>query len=99
MAGKIRSSYPYFEEENYADLSMIYVHPDFQGIGIGTSFKDVFVKWAKENGATRFVIGVFKDNKKARKVYESWGGKLSSQHFAREKLGDKYLEVFYTYEI
>ena len=99
MAGKIKSSYPHFEEENYADLSMLYIHPDYQNIGIGTNFKEIFVKWAKSNGATKFVIGVFKDNMPARKAYESWGGKLSSHNFVRQELGQNYEEVFYTYDL
>ena len=99
MAGKIRSSYPYFEEANYADLSMLYIHPEFQNIGIGTKFKDIFVEWAKSNGAKQFVIGVFKENSAARRVYESWGGKLEPNHYNRQELGKECEEVFYTYKI
>ena len=45
------------------------------------------------------VIGVLKENTKARKVYESWGGTLSEyeQVFVQMKVG--YPEVFYTYKI
>lgn len=99
MAGKIKSSYPHFDEENYADLSMLYIHPEYQHMGIGTEFKNTFVKWAKENGANKFVIGVFKDNAPARKAYESWGGKLEPYQFSRQELGKNCKEVFYTYKI
>ncbi len=61
--------------------------------------KNIFEAWAIENGASKYVIGVLKDNKKARKVYESWGGKLSSYEESYVKLGIGYPEVFYTYNL
>ncbi len=98
MSGSITSSYEYFSDE-YADLIALYIHPKFQGKGIGTSFRNIFEKWAKENGASKYVIGVLKENTKARKVYESWGGKLSEheQNFVQLDIG--YPEVFYLYDL
>ena len=97
MCGSINSSYNHFNE--YADLIALYVDPKYQGLGIGSSFKNIFEQWATENGATQYVIGVLKDNLKARKVYESWGGKLSGFEEDFVKLGVGYPEVFYTYEL
>jgi GNAT superfamily N-acetyltransferase len=99
MFGTIKATYPYFEKKGFADLVALYIHPDFQHIGIGTKFKEIFTSWAKENGAKKFVIGVLKDNKPARKAYESWGGKLDDHTQPFVKLGVGYDEVFYTYEI
>ena len=96
MTGSINSSYDYFHLD-YADLVVLYIDPKFQGLGIGTTFKEIFEKWAKENGAKRYVIGVLKENKKAREVYESWGGKLSNHEQGFKKLGVSYPEVFYTF--
>ena len=45
------------------------------------------------------VIGVLKDNTKARKVYESWGGKLSQYEHDFVQMDVGYPEVFYTFEI
>ena len=59
----------------------------------------MFEKWAKENGATKYVIGVLRDNYKARKVYEKWGGKLDEYVQPFVKLGVEYDEVFYTYNL
>lgn len=98
MCGSINSSYKYFNSE-YADLIALYIDPEFQGYGIGSSFKKTFEQWARENGATKYVIGVLKDNTKARKVYESWGGKLSEYEQDFVKLGVGYPEVFYTYDL
>ena len=99
MLGRILSDYEYFRNQGYADLQALYVHPDFQGNGLAGKMKNIFIDWAKENGAEKFVIGVLKDNKKARTVYEKWGGKLEdfSQPFVKCDKG--YEEVFYTYEI
>ena len=98
MMGQINSTYEYFSYE-YADLVALYVDPNFQGKGVASTLKNIFEKWAKENGATKYVIGVLKDNKKARKVYEKWGGKLSEheQDFVKLEIG--YKEVFYTYNL
>ena len=97
--GRKISENAYFSEKNYADLQILYILPEYQSCGIATKFKDLFTKWLKNNNSKRFVIGVLKDNFKARNVYEKWGGKLDThtEHFIR--LGIGYEEVFYTYEI
>ena len=68
-------------------------------LGIGSKFKNIFVEWAKKHGATKYVIGVLKDNQNARKVYEKWGGKLDEYTQPFVKLGVGYDEVFYTYDL
>ena len=98
MYGSINSTYEYFNLE-YADLIVLYIDPQFQGYGIGSSFKKIFERWAIDNGASKYVIGVLKENLKARKVYELWGGKLSKYEQDFVKLGVEYPEVFYTYKL
>ena len=98
MYGNINSKYEYFNSE-FADLSALYIEPKFQGRGIGTKLRKIFEKWAIEIGSTKFVIGVLRDNIKARKVYESWGGKLSEHEQDFVKLGVGYPEVFYTFNL
>ena len=98
MCGRIKSAYSQFSAD-YADLEAIYIDPRFQGCGVGTRFKQTFEEWAIKNGATKYVIGVLKDNTKAREVYESWGGKLSGYEADFVKLGVGYPEVFYTYDL
>ena len=97
--GKMESEYQHFNNLKYADLMAMYIHPDFQGKGIGSKFKNIFINWAKENGANKFVIGVLKDNQKARNVYEKWGGKLSDYTNKFVQLNKEYEEVFYEYNI
>lgn len=98
MIGEINSGYKYFNNE-YADLVGLYIDPKYQGMKIGTNLKNIFEKWAKENDATKYMIGVLKDNINARKVYESWGGKLSEYESDFVKLGVNYKEVFYTFDL
>ena len=97
--GKMQSEYPHYFNLGYADLMAMYIHPDYQGLGIASKFKDVFINWAKENGATSMVIGVLKDNEKARKVYEKWGGQLDSFTNKFVQLDKEYEEVFYIYNL
>ena len=98
MCGSINSKYEYFNSD-YADLNALYIDPKYQGLGIGNIFKNKFEQWAIDNGATQYVIGVLRDNYKARKVYESWGGKLSEHKHDFIKLEVAYPEVFYTYNL
>ena len=97
MCGSISSSYDHFDK--YADLIGLYIDPNFQGYGIGTTFKNIFENWTTENGATQYVIGVLKDNTKARAIYETRGGKLSEFEEDFVKLGVGYPEVFNTYNL
>ena len=98
MFGTLDSLYDYFKDE-YADLVALYVYPEYQGLGIGTALKDIFVKWAKEKGAGQFVIGVLKDNAKARRVYESWGGILSDHEQDFVFMNVSCPECFYIFDL
>ena len=99
MTAKIDSNYDFFKNQQYAEIESLYIHPDYQKIGIGSKFKNVFIKWARENGVKKYVVGVLKNNFNARKVYEKWGGKLDdhTQQFVVFDVG--YDEVFYTYDL
>ncbi len=98
MCGGIRSFYEPFLSD-YADLVALYIDPAFQGRGLGTAFKNIFEAWARENGAARYVIGVLKENHKARRVYEAWGGKLSEYEKNFVKRNVAYPELFYTFTL
>ena len=98
MFGTLDSNYEFFRG-NYADLVALYISPDHQGMGIGTALRDIFIRWAREKHAEKYVIGVLKENAKARKVYESWGGKLSDHEQDFVVLDAHYPESFYTFEL
>ena len=97
--GTTKSTYEYFRNQRFADLISLYVLPEYQNRGLGKRFKDVFVDWAKKNNVKKFVKGVLKDNKKARMIYEKWGGKLSLHEEPFYKLDIAYDEVFYIYDL
>ena len=99
MLGTINSDYDYFKEKNYADLCVLYVHPNYHKQGIATKLKAEFIKFAKEKGYNKFVIGILKENYNARKVYERWGGKLDDYSQGFKMLDNEYDEVFYTFKI
>ena len=60
---------------------------------------DFLTSLKHNNFAVGYVIGVLKDNQKARRIYEKWGGKLEDFMQPFVKLGVNYDEVFYTYNI
>ena len=64
-----------------------------------TALRDIFTEWAKAKKANKYIIGVLKDNTKARKVYESWGGELSEYEHNYVVMNVGYPIVFYTMEI
>lgn len=99
MTAILNSNYDYFNTRGYADLESIYVDPLFEGHHIATHLKDLFIDWVKQNGAKKFVIGVLKDNIKARQVYEHWGGKLSDYTSHFEIYGVITPEVFYEFDV
>lgn len=96
LFGTLTSTYDHYKELNYSDLVILYVLPEHQRSGIASKFKNIFVDWLKQNGKDKFMIGVLKDNYKARYVYEKWGGVLDdfSQKFGNYGVD----EVFYLYD-
>ena len=99
MTATLYTKNSHFKDKNFAEIMGMYIHPDYQGLGIGSKFKKIFVEWAKAQGATKYVIGVLSDNHNARKVYEKWGGKLDAHTEPYVKLGKSYQEVFYTIDL
>lgn len=99
ISGSLVSQYEYFSDREFADLLAIYINPEYQGKGIATKFKQIFVDWLRTNGKTKFVVGVLEKNNKARVVYEKWGGNICDYRQSFQMLDQNYTEVFYTYTI
>lgn len=99
MSGFYLSETEYFKEQGFAELKALYVHPDFQHHEIGKALFDVFTSEIKKKGKTKFVIGVLKDNKKARNAYEKWGGELDKYNQPFIVSGESFAEFFYTYDL
>lgn len=97
--GNIKSDYEHFGNMNYADLVGLYIDPKYQGKGIASKLRSIFINWLKENSVDKYVIGVLEENFKARKVYEKWRGKLDTYTQLFYKFDVGYKEVFYTYKV
>jgi RimJ/RimL family protein N-acetyltransferase len=72
---------PYERRKGIADL-LIYVHQDFQDLGLGTRMMAKAIEIAKERGFHRLGLTVVADNRRAIKVYEKVGFK--KEGIARE---------------
>ncbi len=89
----------YFKGKGYANLGALYIAPEYQGMGIGSMFRNKFEEIMKSKGMNKYVVTAFQDNNKARKVYEHWGGKLSSYKSANNIGEETYKEVNYEFEV
>ena len=81
--GKIRKSECY--------LSNIAVYPEFRGLGLGKKLLEVIEKEARKAGNKRIVLDVEIDNKKAIRLYESFGYKIEKK-WSILKIKDKYFK-------
>ena len=93
--GSLTSIYSHYAQKGYADLLAIYIHPEYQGKGIASKLKTLFIDWLKQHNINKFVIGVLEQNTKARSVYEKWGAVLDNFKQPFVKHGKNYAEVFY----
>ena len=65
---------PYERRKGVADL-LIYIHQDFQDLGLGTRMMGKAIEIAKERGFHRLGLTVVADNERAINVYEKVGFK------------------------
>ena len=80
-----------FAMTNGGHIDMFFIHPDFQGTGIGTDLLDYLVSKCAIN-----TLECFQDNVKARRFYERKGW-IQSNAFTREYCGEPYDFVSYKY--
>ena len=68
-------SMPYSRRKGVGEL-FIYIHQDFQNVGLGTVMMKKAIELAKERGLHRLGLSVVADNHRAIKVYEKVGFKI-----------------------
>jgi len=96
---KTLSNYEYYSNLGYADLWSIYIASEYQRQGLGKKLFDNTASELKKQGCLKMIIGVLKENLQARKAYEKWGGRLDAHEKFYEKMGYKFPEVFYIFDI
>lgn len=70
---------------NYTEISQLYIHNDYQGIGIGQTLLEI----AKRNSEGRLTLYTFEVNKMAQRFYEKHGFKIIDKgHENEENLAD-----------
>ena len=73
--------YPDENNDSSVRIGFVIVNPDIRGKGCGREMMQLAVRYVKDNlTATRVDLGVFDNNPKARKCYESGGFKAFSSH-------------------
>lgn len=66
---------------NENEISQLYIHLDFQGMGIGQTF----LEKAKEQSTGRLTLHTFEVNKKAQGFYEKHGFKIIGRGYENEE--------------
>jgi GNAT superfamily N-acetyltransferase len=66
-----------FVAASHERVDQIYVHLDYQGIGIGSKL----IQWAKDQSMGRLSLFTFERNDRAQKFYEARGFKIAGRGF------------------
>lgn len=94
------TGYNHYKPLGFADLQILYILPEFQGIGLGSKFFELIKKDFKTAGVTKMLICALEKNTKARAVYEKWGGKLDLTYKKDyETCGETFVDVFYLFDL
>lgn len=82
-----------------SELWAIYVHPQFEGKGVGKKLIEKFKEELCLLGKKQFCIWVLRDNRKARAFYERQGGVLASAEKNFQLAGGELAEVAYEFSL
>jgi ribosomal protein S18 acetylase RimI-like enzyme len=66
---------------NEREISQLYIHIDYQGMGIGQTLLDI----AKKQSAGRLTLYTFEVNKNAQRFYEKHGFKIIGRGYENEE--------------
>lgn len=81
VAGHFIIRYPNENDDSSVRIGFVIVDPDIRGKGRGRELMQLAIGYIKDNlTATRVDLGVFDNNPKARKCYESVGFRNFSSH-------------------
>lgn len=77
---------------NEREISQLYIHIDYQGMGIGQTLLEV----AKEQSTGRLTLYTFEVNKKAQRFYEMHGFKIIGRGYENE---EKLPDILYEWKL
>lgn len=83
--------------QHLQEVKALYVHPDYQAAGVGRGLMARMVRATLKMGEQTLIIGAFRDNTRARAVYEGWGAReIGQSTFAVG--GIAYPDVVYRFD-
>ncbi len=88
ITGHFIIRYPKENDDSSVRIGFVIVDPDIRGKGNGRELIRLAVRFVRDNlTATRVDLGVFENNPKARKCYESMGFKPFGSHTVETPFG------------
>ena len=88
VVGHFIIRYPNENDDTSVRIGFVIVDPDMRGKGYGRELMQLAVQYISDNlTATRVDLGVFENNPKAKKCYESAGFKDFSEHIVDTPFG------------
>ena len=94
------TTYEHYKSLGFADLQVLYILSEYQGIGLGSKFFKLVRDDFKNAGITKMLICALEKNVNARAVYEKWDGKLDETHKKDyETCGETFVDVFYLFDL
>jgi len=81
------------------ELFGIYIHPDWQGRGIGSALLENFLGFLRGEGYSKATLWVLDTNEKTRSWYESKGWKLEGNKKTEAKAGFDLHEIRYIIDL
>lgn len=94
------TTYEHYKSLGFADLQVLYILPEYQGIGLGSTFFKLVSNEFKNAGITKMLICALEKNANARVVYEKWGGELDETYKKDyETCGETFVDVFYLFDL
>lgn len=85
---------PFWDYEQ--DIGLLYIHKDYQRLGIGKAFFEMGRDRIRANGYDRFFIAVNKYNTNAQRFYLAMGGSIVHIDPDREDHSTVQMKVHYT---
>jgi GNAT superfamily N-acetyltransferase len=71
--GQIRDAEAYLRHATYCYVGLIFVLPEYRGIGVNQAIIDVLKSWSRARNIFEMRLEVYDDNARAKRAYEKAG--------------------------